>query len=154
MAEKKLIKEPTDPQVIETNESPKEKTKRVREKKRLEQRERDLEKVKGIFRFYEVNMPDATLSFNFKKYKEDPVERYDLINNKFYELPRMVAEHLVQNGKYVVHKYAKDKDGNHSMRVGEVKNRFGFESLEFMGSVEQNEIIRIDKVSDDSSFRR
>lgn len=157
MSEKKLIKEPKDIKVVEKKEpveSPRDNIKKEREKKRLAQREKDLEKVKGVFRFYEVNMPDATLSFNFRKYREDDIERYDLVNNKMYELPRMVAEHLVQNGKYVVHKYAKDKDGNTSMRVGEVKHRFGFESLEFMGNVSQNEIIQVDKISDDSLFRR
>ncbi len=41
------------------------------------QRDKDREPVKGIFRFYEV--PGGSVSFNYRAYKEDEVERFDLV---------------------------------------------------------------------------
>lgn len=94
------------------------------------QRQQDKQEVKGIFHFYEV--PGGSMSFNFKKYKGDPVERYDLIDGQIYTLPLGVARHLNKNGTYPVHQYLRDEAGNVSKRVGQKVRRFGFQSLEFM----------------------
>lgn len=94
------------------------------------QRDKDREMVKGIFHFYEV--PGGSMSFNFKKYKGDPVERYDLVDGQVYTLPLGVAKHLNKNGSYPVHSHMKDETGNVHMKVGQKVNRFGFQSLEFM----------------------
>lgn len=114
------------------------------------QREKDREKVKGIFRFYEV--PGGSMSFVFRKYKGDPIERFNLNDGAVYTIPLGVAKHLNNNGWYPIHKYALDDEGKPSMRVGQKKRRFGFQSLEFVDVEELNtpdrEIINVDEVSE------
>jgi len=94
------------------------------------QRDKDREMVRGIFRFYEV--AGGGVSFSYKAYKEDPVERYDLIDGKVYSLPLGVAKHLNKNGWYPVHTYTKNEEGTPSQRIGQKVQRFGFQSLEFV----------------------
>lgn len=93
-------------------------------------RDKDREKVKGVFRFYEC--PGAVLSFPFKKWKEDPVEVYHLKDGQTYELPLGVAKHLNNNGWYPVHVHRIDDFGNAHPMVGRKVKRFGFDSLEFI----------------------
>jgi len=93
------------------------------------QRDKDREKVKGIFKFYEV--PGGALSFMFRKYKEDPVERFDFIDGQIYTIPLGVAKHLNKNGKYPVHAYKMEEDGKPTRTIGQMVSRFGFQSLEF-----------------------
>lgn len=120
------------------------------------QRDKDRQPVKGIFRFYEV--PGGSMSFNFKKYKQDTVERFDLVDGQVYTLPLGVAKHLNSNGSYPVHQYIKDEGGNVSMRVGKKVNRFGFQSLEFMDIDDMpnnsSEVVIVDEVKDDKIFRK
>ena len=92
--------------------------------------EKEREKVKGIFRFYEC--PGGTLSFVYRAYKWDPVAKYSLTDGETYEIPLGVARHLNMNGWYPVHHYTLDEMGKPSMRVNEKKNRFGFQSMDFM----------------------
>lgn len=94
------------------------------------QRDKDREPVKGIFRFYEV--PGGSVSFNYRAYIEDEVERYDLVDGQVYTLPLGVAKHLNKNGKYPVHKYMTDETGKAVMKIGQYVRRFGFQSLEFV----------------------
>lgn len=94
------------------------------------QREQDKQKVRGVFHFYEV--PGGSMSFNYKKYKGEQVQRYDLEDGKVYSLPLGVARHLNKNGTYPVHEYLQDESGKVSKRIGQKVRRFGFQSLEFM----------------------
>ena len=94
------------------------------------QRDKDREVVRGIFRFYEV--PGGSMSFVFKMYKQDPVERYDFIDGGTYSIPLGVAKHLNKNGWYPVHQHAVDQDGKALMKIGSKVRRFGFQSLEFI----------------------
>lgn len=94
------------------------------------QRDKDREMVKGIFKFYEVQ--GGSMSFVYKAYKEDPVERYDMIDGHVYTIPLGVAKHLNKNGWYPVHAYAIDENGKASMKIGQKVRRFGFNSLEFV----------------------
>ena len=94
------------------------------------QRDKDREKVKGIFKFYEI--PGGELSFVYRAYKEDPVEKFTLVDGNVYTIPLGVAKHLNNNGTYPVHKYLKDDTGNVSMKIGQKVRRFGFQSLEFV----------------------
>ena len=63
-----------------------------------EMREKDSQMCRGVFRFFEV--PGGTMSFSFRKYKDDPIKRYDLIDGKIYTIPRAVARHLVNDCWY------------------------------------------------------
>lgn len=94
------------------------------------QRDKDRTKVKGMFKFYEV--PGGQLSFVFRKYKEDPIERFDLWDGQVYTLPLGVAKHLNTSGWYPVHAHMVDDSGRPMMRIGQKVHRYGFQSLEFM----------------------
>lgn len=93
-------------------------------------RDKDREMVKGIFRFHEC--PGGTMSFVFKVYKEDPVERYDFNDGDVYTVPLGVARHLNKNLWYPVHAYAMDENNKASMKIGQKVRRCSFQSLEFV----------------------
>ena len=94
------------------------------------QRDKDREMVKGIFKFYEVE--GGGMSFVYKAYKEDPVERYDFVDGQIYTIPLGVAKHLNKNGWYPVHAHLMDENGKATMKIGQKVRRFGFNSLEFV----------------------
>jgi len=94
------------------------------------QRDKDRELVKGIFRFHEV--PGGTMSFVFRAYKEDPVERYDLVDGEVYTLPLGVAKHLNKGCWYPVHAYQMSEEGKPTKNVGRKVHRCSFQSLEFV----------------------
>ena len=105
------------------------------------QRDKMREKVTGIFHFYEV--PGGGISFNYREFKEDPIERFDLVDGETYTIPLGVARHLNKNGSYPEYGYF-NSDGlsgvkqsaqpaeNKVMRVAKKIRRFGFQSLEFV----------------------
>jgi len=92
-------------------------------------RDKDREMVRGKFNFHEV--PGGSIGFNFKKYKEDDVEEFKMIDGHIYTIPRCVAEHLNKNGSYPIHSYAKSEDGSSVAKIGKKVHRFSFTSLEF-----------------------
>jgi hypothetical protein len=100
------------------------------------QHDKDREMVKGIFRFYEV--PGGSMSFVIKMYKQDEVERYDLVDGQVYTIPLGVAKHLNKNGWYPEHEYKLDEYGKAVQRIGKKVRRFGFQSLEFVDIDELN----------------
>ena len=119
------------------------------------QRDKDREKVKGIFRFFEV--PGGTMKFMFHAYKGDPYEKYELVDGEVCSIPLGVAKHLNKNGWYPIHSYALDADGKPSQRIGQKKRRFGFQSLEFVDIEELNmpnkEIITVENVVNVASIQ-
>jgi hypothetical protein len=94
------------------------------------QRDKDREMVRGIFKFYEVE--GGEMSFVYKAYKEDPVERFDFVDGQIYTIPLGVAKHLNRNGWYPVHAYMTDENGKPTQKIGQKVRRFGFNSLEFV----------------------
>jgi len=94
------------------------------------QRDKDREKVRGIFRFHEV--PGGSMSFMFKAYKEDQLERYDMLDGEVYSIPLGVAKHLNNDCWYPVHMYTTDENGRSSMKIGQKVKRCSFQSLEFV----------------------
>ncbi len=97
-------------------------------------RDKDREMVRGIFRFFEV--PDGFMSFVFRAYKEDEVERYDMYDGEIYTVPLGVAKHLNKNGWYPEHAFITDETGKPIAKVGKKIRRFGFQSLEFFDESE------------------
>ncbi len=93
------------------------------------QRDKDREKVRGQFVYYEC--PGGTLEFSTKFYKEDPLETWKLQDQEVYSLPRGVAKHLVKNGWYPIHKFIQLEKGDSVTKIGQKIRRFGFNSLEF-----------------------
>ncbi len=93
-------------------------------------RDKDREMVRGIFRFFEV--PGGTMAFSFRKYKEDEIETYTLVDGSIYTIPRGVAHHLSNNCWYPEHAYKMDERGTPSIQVTKKKRRMSFEPLDFM----------------------
>lgn len=93
-------------------------------------RDKDREMVRGKFIFHEV--PGGVMSFVFRQYKEDQVERYDLVDNEIYTIPLGVARHLNKNCWYPIHSHAVDENGKPTMKIGQKVRRCSFQSLEFI----------------------
>jgi len=94
------------------------------------QRDKDREMVRGIFRFHEV--PGGRMDFVFKKYKEDPIEKFSLTDGDVYTLPLGVARHLNTNCWYPAYNYKSDENGRPVMSAAEKVRRCSFQSLEFV----------------------
>jgi hypothetical protein len=93
-------------------------------------RDKDRELVKGIFRFHEV--PGGVMEFAFKKWKQDPVEKFVMKDGMIYTVPLGVAKHLNQNCWYPVHGFMTDENGQPSPKVQQKVRRCSFQSLEFV----------------------
>lgn len=102
------------------------------------QRDRDREMVRGIFRFYEV--PGGTLSFSFRKYREDEIETYTLNDGEIYTIPRGVAHHLSNNCWYPEYEYKRDENMRNTAMLSKKKRRCSFDPLDFMDIDELNEL--------------
>jgi hypothetical protein len=93
-------------------------------------RDKDREMVRGKFIFHEV--PGGLMSFVFKKWKEDPVERYDLWDGEIYTIPLGVAVHLNKNCFIPIHSFQTDENGKSVAKIGQKVRRCSFQSLEFV----------------------
>lgn len=100
-------------------------------------RDKDAEVVKGIFRFYEV--PGGTMSFVFKAYDGDHIDRYDMVDGQVYSVPLGVARHLNKNLWYPEYDYMKGEDSKNIMKVTKKVRRCGFQSLEFIDAEDLSE---------------
>lgn len=99
--------------------------------------DRDREKVRGVFRFYE--RPGGDMEFVYRGWPGDPVEKFTMIDGQTYEIPLGVARHLNQNGWYPEYGYIPGGKtvlvpGGQptNMRVEKKTHRFGFQKLDFM----------------------
>lgn len=93
-------------------------------------RDKDREPVRGKFIFHEC--PGGTMSFSYKAYKEDQVERFDLTDGQIYTIPLGVAKHLNKNCWYPVHSFMLDETGRPIQKIGQKVRRCSFQSLEFV----------------------
>ena len=119
------------------------------EKKKLNlkfMRDKDREMVRGKFIFHEV--PGGQMTFPFRKYKEDPVESFTLVDGEIYTLPLGVAKHLNQNCWYPESQYLTDEKGMPINKVTKKVRRCSFQSLEFIEIDElapEKEIVAVEK---------
>lgn len=72
------------------------------------------------------------MSFNFKKYRQDDVQRYDMTDGHVYTVPYGVAVHLNKNCSYPEHSYILDDYGKPVQKIGKMIRRCSFQSLDFM----------------------
>lgn len=93
-------------------------------------RDKDRKMVRGKFIFHEV--PNGRLSFSFRKWKEDPVERFDLDDGQVYTIPLGVARHLNTECKYPIHGFTMDENQKPKISVNQWIRRCSFQSMEFM----------------------
>ena len=113
------------------------------------QQKKDAEMVRGVFKFYEV--PGGQMSFSYRKYKSEPIKRYDMIDGQIYTIPRGVAKHLNNDCWYPEYDHIKGEDARSTYAVKKKVHRCGFQSLEFMDEdahtdVEQ-QVIEVTKTS-------
>ena len=101
-------------------------------------RDKHNQKVKGIFKFYEV--PGGEITFPFLEFKGDSVKHYTLKDGEVYEIPLGVAIHLNKNCWYPIHHYEQDTAGIPSVRIGQKVRRMGFQSLEFTEDIDLGEM--------------
>lgn len=94
------------------------------------ERQRDRKMVRGKFQYHEI--PGGELTFNFYKYKGDPIEKYTLKDGEIYTIPLGVAKHLNTIGT-PLHEHAQDENGLPLMKIGSFERRCTFQSLEFLG---------------------
>jgi len=94
------------------------------------QMEKDKEKVKGIFHFHEV--PGGTLKFPLRLYPGESPTIYKLVDGEVCTIPLGVAKHLNSSGWYPVHAHAVNSDGASIYKMGQKKQRYSFQSLEFI----------------------
>ena len=121
------------------------------QKKMAEEYEKDHETYTGRFRYLE--RPGSTLSFRFKKYKQDGFPEYHLTDGHTYTLPRMIVEHLNNKVHYKRYQelkgaggedkiYAAVNDGriktNQTMHVVAKEPRCEFIPLEFVTGEKMN----------------
>lgn len=92
-------------------------------------REEDSQLVKGIFRCF--NPPGGNLTFYFKKYKGDPIQKYEMFDGQEYEVPLAVAKHLNENCFEDDHAYLLDANGNPIVGMGKRNHRFAFSPSKF-----------------------
>jgi hypothetical protein len=90
-------------------------------------RDKERTPVRGIFKYHEC--PGAMFEFMFKKYAEDPLEKFSMLDGEVYTIPLGVARHLNTACWYPVHKF-QSKDS--SLTTQEKIRRTSFQSLEFM----------------------
>lgn len=112
------------------------KTLNLEEKKAYVQylKEKDCQKVSGIFRSYEPlgGMLEMTaMAFN----GEDPV-KYTFYDGEQYTIPRYVAKRFENEFQgvgtwYPTHSHILDAQGNPTVQVGKRNRRFGFSSMDF-----------------------
>lgn len=101
--------------------------------------------VKGIFKNYEC--PGGSLPLTMGKYPNQPIFNKTLNDGEEYEVPLWVARALngidvtakERNGKvgfcsYPIHAYTIDKNTGQSIpSIGSFRQRYGFQSLDFVG---------------------
>lgn len=92
-------------------------------------RDRDREKVRGVFHYHERR--GGHVKFNYYGYDGDKVETYTLYDGQTYELPRGVAVHLNTNPMRAVYDWVKDESGNDVCMIVNWARRCSFDSMEF-----------------------
>lgn len=105
-------------------------------------RDKDREKVKGIFRNYETR--GGMIKFPIRLYPGDEIETHTLIDGQTYSIPLGVAKHLNKN--CYIEQHAAMPDGTiqgigtsgRAMTVVNKIKRFGFQSLEFVDDEDMN----------------
>lgn len=89
-----------------------------------EMRQEDNQKIKGVFRCFQP--PGGNVSFYFRQYKKDPIEKYELFDGKEYELPKNVVRHLNENCYEEDKAFLLDANGEKIKGAGKRHYRFAF----------------------------
>ena len=97
---------------------------------RLKQmREEDSRIVQGKFTCHDPK--GGTITFPYRKYREDPTKMYTLSDGQIYKLPIGVVKHLNNCGREVS-SHLLDANGNPVVGIGKKDYRFNFQGLDFI----------------------
>jgi len=124
--------ETNHPKTIDLTPKEKPKIDRAELAKKIKyQRDKEKEKVRGIFRYHEV--PGGNVEFVYGPvYKGDQTEKYNLFDGQIYTLPLGVAKHLNKNCWYPIHSFMMDENNRPTAKIGQRVRRMSFQSLEFV----------------------
>jgi hypothetical protein len=64
---------------------------------------RDRQLIPGVFKFHDVKEGSGNLKFTFKKWRNDPIETFLLVDGQRYALPKGVVDHLNDDCKFICH---------------------------------------------------
>jgi hypothetical protein len=93
-------------------------------------KQRDLEMVRG--KFMNIEAPGGKLFFSFRvPYRDQKVQKYEMVDGEIYTVPRAVARHLNTSGMYPEYSYITDEAGRPSIKMARQVRRYSFQSLEF-----------------------
>lgn len=97
-------------------------------------RDRDCEKVTGIFRCFEP--PGGMLEMNAKAYKGEESTKYVLVDGQECTIPRYMAKRFESEYQgigtwYPTHSHILDSFGKPTVVTGKKNRRFGFSSMDF-----------------------
>ncbi len=92
-------------------------------------RDHEMELTKGKFRNFEN--PGKVHKFAMRLLRGVPLQKYELMDDKVYELPRCVARYINQNCWYPEHEQAMDEMGVPLDRLKIKTHRFAFDNGEY-----------------------
>lgn len=73
----------------------------------------------------------APISFTFRKWKGDPIEKHSYYDGEVAYVSRDVIKHINRSARYPVHRYATDAKGRSSSKIGSYVQRYSFYPMEF-----------------------
>lgn len=95
-----------------------------------ELRQEDARPIRGIFR--SLIPVGGSVNFYFRKWKGDPVEKYELRDGETYTLPKAVVKHLQENCWEPMHAFSMDENNRQSInKLGKKIKRFTFEPTDY-----------------------
>lgn len=99
---------------------------------RERQKDEDSKMVTGIFK--NIEAPKGSLTFTYRKYKEEPYRTYEFQDGHTYTVPLGVAKHINNMTAVAERDYARGPDGKPLLQtiVKSKRQRYQFLSTEFM----------------------
>lgn len=118
-------------------------------------RDRDAEKVTGIFKNLENPANSGSrgsLVFSYKIYPGDPNEVYELLDGERYSLPRGVARHLNNNCYYREYNHLPGEFGQTGIRAGAADGRLQTTTIQTSRKVHRYAFHSLEYMDDDSEM--
>lgn len=94
------------------------------------ERKEGMQMVKGKFRCFEPM--GGGVKFSFRKFPNEPVVTYEMIDDEIYTVPKCVAEHLNENCSWIQHKYVLNERGEPAKDAGKKYHRYAFQIMEYV----------------------
>lgn len=138
--------------IQESQDKSRKMTKGEMEKHIQRMRDRDNEKVTGIFTNYENRASNGGLGmvqFSYKAYPQDSNEIYELYDGERYTIPRGVARHLNTNCFYREYQHLPGEHGTAGIRGGAPDGRLNTRSMQMSRKVHRYAFNNVEFMDDD-----